>query len=76
MEQHPDRAIVLVGGALCIQASSEWMSSNLSWLSSPKELLAGTGHVVAEHSNVEPTLELKKSRRVPITESVRGGDEG
>lgn len=27
-------------------------------------------------SNVEPALELKKSRRVPITGSVRGGDDG
>lgn len=27
-------------------------------------------------SNVEPALELKKSRRIPITGSVRGGDEG
>lgn len=27
-------------------------------------------------SNVEPALELKKSRKVPITGSVRGGDDG
>lgn len=27
-------------------------------------------------SNVEPALELKKSRRVPITGSVKGGDDG
>ncbi len=33
-------------------------------------------HVIAEHSNVEPALELKKSRRIPITGSVRGGDDG
>lgn len=27
-------------------------------------------------SNVEPALELKKSRRIPVTGSVRGGDDG
>lgn len=30
----------------------------------------------AIESNVEPALELKKSRRVPITGSVRGGPDG
>lgn len=35
--------------------------------------LSATLHV---QSNVEPALELKKSRRVPITGSVRGGDDG
>lgn len=35
-----------------------------------------TGSPDLIQSNVEPALELKKSRRVPITGSVRGGDDG
>lgn len=36
----------------------------------------GTSGSADEQSNVEPALELKKARRVPITGSVRGGDDG
>ena len=36
----------------------------------------GFSSAMQVQSNVEPALELKKSRRVPITGSVRGGDDG
>ena len=55
-----------------LKVSPAWLAEGIG----PKELPLGTRHVVAEHSNVEPALELKKSRRVPITGSVRGGDDG
>lgn len=35
-----------------------------------------TGSLEFVKSNVEPALELKKSKKVPITGSVRGGDDG
>lgn len=55
-----------------LKVSPAWLAEGIG----PKERPLGALHVVAEHSNVEPALELKKSRRVPITGSVRGGDDG
>lgn len=52
--------------------SPAWLAEGIG----PKDLAAGARHVIAEHSNVEQALELKKSRKVPITGSVRGGDDG
>lgn len=40
-----------------------------------EEGFGSSGHMNVQ-SNVEPALELKKARRVPITGSVRGGDDG
>lgn len=52
--------------------SPAWLAEGIG----PKLLPAGAHHVIAEHTNVEPAPELKKSRRVPITGSVKGGDDG
>ena len=48
---------------------------------SVKWLRQGTGpmttdSITTEPSNVEPALDLKKSQRVPVTGSVRGGPDG
>lgn len=62
--------------ALCraynLNVSPAWLAEGIG----PRELTPGDRLVIAEQSNVEPALELKKSRRVPITGSVRGGDDG
>lgn len=55
-----------------LSVSPAWLAEGIG----PKELPAGSSRVIAEHSNVEPAPELKKSRRVPVTGSVRGGDDG
>lgn len=56
-----------------LTVSPAWLAEGIG----PKELPAGSAaHVIAEHSNVEPALGLKKSRLIPITGSVRGGDDG
>ena len=55
-----------------LTVSPAWLAEGIG----PKEHSKEASHAIAEHSNVEPALELKKSRRIPITGSVRGGDEG
>lgn len=55
-----------------LNVSPAWLAEGIG----PKLLPAGVHHVIAEHTNVEPAPELKKSRRVPITGSVKGGDDG
>ncbi|WP_312589016.1 S24 family peptidase [Comamonas terrigena] len=55
-----------------LNVSPAWLAEGIG----PKLLPAGVHHVIAEHTNVEPAPDLKKSRRVPITGSVKGGDDG
>lgn len=55
-----------------LNVSPAWLAEGIG----PKLLPAGVHHVIAEHSNVEVGPELKKSRRLPITGSVKGGDDG
>ena len=55
-----------------LSVSPAWLAEGIG----PKELSERAIHVIAEHSNVEPAPELKKSRRVPVTGCVRGGDDG
>lgn len=55
-----------------LTVSPAWLAEGIG----PKELAKDTAHVVVEHSNVDAAPELKKSRRIPITGSVRGGDDG
>lgn len=62
----------IICSAYGLKVSPAWLAEGIG----PKELADGVIHVIAEHSNVEPAPELKKSRRVPITGSVRGGDDG
>lgn len=55
-----------------LTVSPAWLAEGIG----PKELPKDASHVVVEHSNVDAAPELKKSRRIPITGSVRGGDDG
>jgi len=55
-----------------LNVSPAWLAEGIG----PKILPAGVHHVIAEHSNVAPAPELKKAKRVPITGSVKGGDDG
>lgn len=55
-----------------LTVSPAWLAEGIL----PKELSKDTTHVVVEHSNVEMAPELKKARRIPVTGSVRGGDDG
>lgn len=55
-----------------LTVSPAWLAEGIL----PKELSKDTAHVVVEHSNVETAPELKKARRIPVTGSVRGGDDG
>lgn len=55
-----------------LAVSPAWLAEGIG----PKELPQDAAHVVVEHSNVDAAPELKKSRRIPITGSVRGGDDG
>lgn len=55
-----------------LNVSPAWLAEGIG----PKLLPVGVHHVIAEHTNVEPAPDLKKSRRVPITGSVKGGDDG
>ncbi len=55
-----------------LTVSPAWLAEGIG----PKELSKNTAHVVVEHSNVDAAPELKKARRIPVTGSVRGGDDG
>lgn len=55
-----------------LTVSPAWLAEGIL----PKELSKDAVHVVVEHSNVETAPELKKARRIPVTGSVRGGDDG
>lgn len=55
-----------------LNVSPAWLAEGIG----PKLLPEGVHHVIAEHSNVDPAPDLKKAKRVPITGSVKGGDDG
>lgn len=55
-----------------LSISPAWLAEGLG----QKELPQGGVLVIAEHTNVEPAPELKKARMVPVTGSVKGGDDG